>query len=191
VTTRLWIYDKAEFSDAVEANRGLDTITIPIEKQSDHTGLTTLGETLDTLVHNGIRCWKVVFYTHGSPGLIRLAGSDIDANIIRNIQRFSPHRIFAGPGRLYFAGCNCADGEAGWKFLENAGSVFLRSLGGESFGWTSLGLSFPSWVPLIGGHAEHLLGNTRHVFIGAGGVVFRRYDPTFTPRFEREIHGKI
>jgi hypothetical protein len=54
--------------------------------------------------------------------------------------------------RLYFNGCNVAEGgdSLGWGFLETAGSIFLAGGGGQVFGHTSPGYAFPGWVPLVG-----------------------------------------
>jgi len=92
-------------------------------------------------------------------------------------------RLFPFPHtEIYFAGCNVAGGEYGWRFLEAAARTFCRLRGGWAVGWTSSGLGVPSWFPWIGGHVEHITGDTRAVSVTDDGYLnfyenFERVDP--------------
>lgn len=77
---------------------------------------------------------------------------------------------------MIFAGCNVADGEDGWKFLERAGKLFLRTGGGYTLGWTSLGFE-------LFDHDMHFWGDWRKVKFRAGGSVEGRETPPVPERF--------
>jgi hypothetical protein len=85
-------------------------------------------------------------------------------------------QLFRTSGRVYFAGCNCADGDDGWAFLEAAGAIFLRSGGGQAFGWTSLGFAVPSFFRPSGGHAVHLWGDVRSANFDFHGNLVGRFE---------------
>jgi hypothetical protein len=63
--------------------------------------------------------------------------------------------LFPSPARIYFDGCNVAEGGAGTDFLIDVGATLLTKGGGETIGWTTLGHGVPGWVPFIGGHSLH------------------------------------
>jgi len=174
---RLWIYDETEsiLRYMVAANDRPDTYLMPITKKHK-TALITLREWLDILVKDGVTFGAAVFNSHGRPGTIGLDGSKITA--------FEWKTFFAGRGyetlfpsansKVYFVGCDVADGNDGWEFLEQAGRVFLGGAGGECYGWTSLGFAMPSYLWGVGGHAVHLWGNIRYVEIARGGGTIGR-----------------
>ena len=93
--------------------------------------------------------------------------------------------------KIYFDGCNVAEGKDGWDFLAAAGETFLRS-GGITMGWTSLGSGMPGWVPFIGGHTEHFWGDTKVIQFGPGGVEMNRYDFGDMSLFQQaQAYGKL
>jgi hypothetical protein len=71
--------------------------------------------------------------------------------------------------RVYFDGCNVAEGDAGWLFLQEIAKSLCRIGGGVVFGWTSLGFStrgfhWPhKWV--------HPWGDVRYVVAAPGGAI--------------------
>ena len=102
---------------------------------------------------------------------------------------------------MYFGGCNVAEGDAGWQFLEAAGRVFLRSAGGVVFGHDSAGLAVRLRAPIPGlfgavgevlgvfgfhsalggglrslykGQTFHPWGATRYVTVAPGGTIIKR-----------------
>jgi hypothetical protein len=115
---------------------------------------------------------NAVFTTHGNSGSISFGQGRkfIDAHeLYTGFYHSGFERLFPfTDAKMYFAGCNVADGAEGWNFLKAAALTFLRYAGGSALGWTSKGMGVPSWFPLIGGHVEHLWGNVRKVAITPG-----------------------
>lgn len=59
----------------------------------------------------------------------------ITAAVLRNVfARRGYHQLFSNRTKLYFDGCNVADGNDGWDFLAAAGEAFLRNRGGIAHG---------------------------------------------------------
>ncbi|HVI84945.1 MAG TPA: hypothetical protein VNA86_06500, partial [bacterium] len=77
-------------------------------------------------------------------------------------------KLFPTYARIYFDGCDVADGQRGVRFLRAAGRVFLKGMGGEVMGWNSFGLGIPGWVPFIGGHTVHPGGHLVKVRFAPG-----------------------
>jgi hypothetical protein len=93
--------------------------------------------------------------------------------------------LFPDGGKILFGGCNVAEDDAGWGFLEAAASLFFPRQVGLTLGWTSTGYFVPQWSlalsPLLwltsGGHMVHVQGETRQVLITYGIIVQRYEDP--------------
>lgn len=126
-----------------------------------------------------------VFSTHGAPGRIRVNDDRIYSSTLRedfaNRGYESLFQILSP--RIYFDGCNVAEGDAGWEFLETAASIFLRSTGGVAFGYTSVGFGMHPIVMAvssltvyrpIAGHTIHPWGESRYAVVGRGGHVVKR-----------------
>ena len=177
---RLWIYDASEdvFTDMITANDRPNTYMIPARAPADGgSGVIVLTEWLDVLVKNRTSFSNMVFITHGASGKIRIDGDDLDQRSLRlYFQAKGYEQLVESGGRIYFAGCDCADGEDGWNFLEAAGNVFLKYGGGQCFGWTSLGFAVPSYFSPSGGHAVHLWGDIRAVQFDFHGAMAGRYE---------------
>lgn len=174
---RAWIYDASvdAFKQLITANDHPNTFMIPIQSINRRSANIVLTEWFDQLLANGTTFGSAIFITHGDSGVIRLDGDDLNARTLALYFTGQGYeRLFQGRGRLYFAGCDCAADEAGWEFLAAAGRVFLRSAGGVSFGWTSLGFAIPSYLRPSSGHALHLWGHVRQVVFGPGGVELGR-----------------
>ena len=107
---------------------GANVYPVPIEG-----GLEGLRVALRDLVSAGKTFDRCLFETHGSEGQISfgheaLAMSNIDSWLAnQGYDRLFPHR-----SRIYFNGCNIADNDKGWDFLDAAGRIFLRIGGGEN-----------------------------------------------------------
>jgi hypothetical protein len=178
---RLWIYDVTEdaFRQMESANDRPNTYMLPLQGRKDTGGAgPTLAAWFDFLVKNGMTFGSAVFITHGGSGKLRIDGDDLGVNQWQWYFNGKGHeKLFPKPdSKLYFAGCNVAEGDDGWKFLEAAGTVLLRQAGGLSYGWTSLGIAAPSYLRGIGGHAVHLWGDVRYVEIGPGGRKVNQYE---------------
>jgi len=187
---RLYIYGTNEYrhgrhdadGDAVDKFRELVTIKLPVDNLAGlHSGRARL-------VSEGKTFRRVLWFTHGSPGSIELGPDSLTSSILRNAFAGQGYeRLFPKPTKMYFAGCNIAGDadcagvctpatrDAGWKFLESAGSVFLHG-GGYTVGWTSTGYSRDNRAArlLFSSHSVHYSGDVRHVTFGAGGRVLER-----------------
>jgi hypothetical protein len=123
-----------------------------------HEGLTKLVAAEKTFS-------KVLFETHGQSGIIFL-GDPIGYYSFSGDPRWTDSRydkLFPFDTKIVFGGCNVAEGNDGWKFLENAGKLLLRK-GGYTLGWTSLGFHLFE-------HDMHFWGDWRRVNISPGGFV--------------------
>jgi hypothetical protein len=118
---------------------------------------------------------RLLVQTHGGPGHISINGRSIWDNTIKSdFSGKNLDALFPLYTRIYFDGCNVAEGSSGIAFLEAVGSVFLRRGGGEVFGWTSYGYGMAGWIPFIGGHTVHFSGQLRRLHFRPGGI---RYTP--------------
>jgi hypothetical protein len=97
--------------------------------------------------------------------------------------------IFPSFTRIYFDGCNVAEGDFGWLFLQEVGKALCQAGGGVVFGWTSKGYTLK-----VGNHAlphkwVHPTGDVRYVVMAKGGTVDDMFTATevvqglFPPRF--------
>lgn len=173
---KLYIYDRSSEIDREQADGRFDESdnvhTLPVSSIRElETGLSGL---VSKMVFD-----RVLFQTHGSPGAIYFNHQALDATVLRN--RFSGknyHTLFPHPStRIYFDGCNVAEGEPGTKFLMAVGEVFLRGPGGFAFGWKDYGRGIAGWVPFVGGHTLHIGGSLKKLRFRPGGVLIP--DPPF------------
>lgn len=119
---------------------------------------------------------RVLVQTHGSAGCIKFNGGSIyDTTLRSDFARYGFHRLFPFYTRIYFDGCNVAEGSLGDDFLDTVGSIFLRAGGGEVFGWTSPGYGMTSAfiLPFLAGRTIHVSGELKKVHFRAGGVKFK------------------
>jgi hypothetical protein len=114
---------------------------------------------------------RILFETHGSPGLISFGDQAIDASWLRGMIPHQYTMLATRNARVYFNGCNVAEGQAGWLFLEAAAALFLTPGGGQVFGQTSMGFANP-----FNGHVVHLWGDTRRLYVDASGRVVERFE---------------
>ena len=139
-----------------------DTYTVKVDR-----GIVELMSKLRWMLDEGMTFQNAVFRTHGCSGAIWFGEDYINAEKWYTLFHYCRYeRLFPfKDGKLYFEGCNVAEGAEGWRFLE-AAARSLRS-GGVAIGWTSLGYSAAS------SSVKHLWGDTRQVtFIpGRDGAV--------------------
>jgi hypothetical protein len=127
---------------------------------------------MSNLVREGVRFENCIFTTHGYPGGIWFGETWIDAEVwYKQFYDRGYGPLFLKNAKLYFAGCNVADGADGWKFLEAAARSLLRVNGGTAMAWTSSGFAGP-WS----GHMRHFWGDTRQVMVLAGGTELRFFE---------------
>ena len=114
------------------ARTGLDLYQLGIKNGKD--GLI---KSLDKLLLEHKTFKRVLFNTHGNEGMILFKNQPIDAAWLKGLRGRRYERLFLFPKtRMYFAGCNVAEGTRGWNFLEAAGQTFLRIGGGVVFAST-------------------------------------------------------
>ncbi len=144
---------------------GEDTYTVNVDE-----GIGGLRSKLSWMMREGMTFQNAIFTTHGWSGGIVFGREYIIAETWYDLfHRRGYERLFPFKDtRLYFAGCNVADSEQGWRFLEAAARTFLATSGGVAIGCTSLGFRSP-----FSGHSIHFWGDTRQVtFIpGRDGAV--------------------
>jgi hypothetical protein len=176
----LFIYDtEVNWASTTHGRRGAYNVGVS-------GGITGLKGELDKLVADGKTFERVMFYTHGNVGAIFFGDErnnrQIDVSVLPALQKYNV--LFPFFCRMYFAGCNVADGDEGWQFLATAGRVFFPKRGGVTFGWTSKGffdggnlikLLAPLPSLALSGHEDHLWGDARYVFTGPGGVTVQRW----------------
>jgi hypothetical protein len=157
----LHIYDSSDSLIVQTANSRGVVNRLPI---SDAENL--LGE-LDKLLNAGSPFSRILFETHGSPGKIYFGNKYIGSDYWRSMKgRFN--MLVTMNSRIYFNGCNVAEDDVGWEFLETAATVFMTSGGGELIGQTSVGFGNP-----FNGHVVHLWGYTRNVIVDNDGKTKR------------------
>jgi len=115
---------------------------------------------------------RILFETHGTPGRIYFGNNYIDGNFLRACVPRNYTNLTTRDARIYFNGCNIAEGSAGWDFLYAAAALFVTPGGGQVFGQTSTGFGNP-----FNGHVVHLWGTTRTLFVA--------YDGSITEQFEQ------
>lgn len=177
-------------------------------------GAKGLWAALDRLVKEGRTFNKVIWQTHGDGGRIgftrdlvptgnatldafrkqypgMLGNPDVQMDLIQYIDFMNPKMLQAGyeklfpmPTKMYFDGCNVADTDEGWKFLEKAGGLFLHG-GGQVIGWTSKGINL--WA----GHTVHFWGDVRTVVVGGKGKITGRHTTEMSPRERRGMMGNV
>lgn len=126
---------------------------------------------LDGVLASGRTYDRILFETHGSPGRIYFGNTYIDAGWLRSVVAFGYTNMATANARVYFNGCNVAEGDDGWRFLEAAAATFITPGGGQVFGQTSVGFGNP-W----NGHVVHLWGTTRRLYVNYAGRIVERFE---------------
>jgi hypothetical protein len=118
----------------------------------------------------GRRIGRLEVFSQGAPGCIGLAQDVLDTAGVRALRGRGFNTVFAPGARIFFGGCNLADGVKGVTFLKEFGTTFLLHAGGSVAATTSLGLALGRYP---GNGKTHLLwGDTvRLVFDTAGKVI--------------------
>jgi hypothetical protein len=169
----LFVYDAEESAESVA--RADADICVGVSG-----GVAGLERELDKLLAQGMAFKRAIFDTHGTYGGILFGDKpkythtqrtlDSDALVAistgKNYDRLFPQRA-----SIYFNGCEVARGIGGMKFLETAGRIFLRRMGGLVFGHTTNGYDIPDWILILGGPwTLHRFGG--HVYHPSGGEVY-------------------
>src|SRR5215471_17478102 len=169
---KLYIYDRSSWEDRMQANGRFtmgtpwpeDILTVAVESEQE------LINRLDGLVRQGAVFDRALFQTHGDSGGIYLGETFVNGWELA--KSFGRHwMLFSGSrAKIYFDGCNVAQDPDGWDFLIAAGQTLLRSAGGYTLGYTSMGSAMPGFLPFIGGHTVHFYGQLRVMQFGPGGL---------------------
>lgn len=133
--------------------------------------LADLGPALDKLVRQGHYFERILFETHGGPGRIWFDTGRLTAGYWQARRGRRWGHLVTTNARIYFNGCNVAEGPNGWKFLEAAAEVFMKPGGGSIFGQTSFGFGNP-----FTGNTVHLWGKTRTLYVDAKGRITERFE---------------
>jgi hypothetical protein len=169
------VYDLLSINDAASRQMRLvgreetdDSYTVNVDM-----GQARLRGQLLALIDQGLQFRNCIFTTHGGEGVIWFGDSWIDTETwYKEFYHRQFHRLFPfSDTKLYFAGCNVAEGPLGWKFLEAASRSLVGHNGGVAIGWTSVGFGSP-WS----GHVRHLWGDTRQVAVLPGGESLLFYE---------------
>lgn len=171
---KLFIYDTADEDNKEQAEErfGKDPSIyhLPVASQDDLTaslkGLLALEYQFD----------RVLVQTHGGPGEVSFGDKstygwyfDETLPAVMDISALFPFYT-----RIYFDGCNVADGGMGTAFITRVGKGLLKKRGGEVFAWTSPGYAFPSFwtAPIITpGHTLHFSGYLKRAFFVQGKLI--------------------
>ena len=157
----LHIYDSSDSRIVQTANQRGAANRLAISNGNNLLGA------LDGLLAAGSYFDRILFETHGSPGKIYFGSVYIGAAYWNSIPgRFN--RLAASSCRIYFNGCNVAEGNDGWSFLESVVGCFMTTGGGEVFGQTSVGFGNP-----FNGHVVHLWGTTKRIYVVDGRITER------------------
>jgi hypothetical protein len=164
----LHIYDSSDSGIVGTAKNRSAEKKLPISSKND------LMPYLDELNKEGKKYDRILFETHGKPGEISFNHQSISrAYWLKIPGRYNS--LTAPFTRIYFNGCNVAEDEIGWRFLEAVARAFMPTSNGEVFGHTSWGLDNP--FP-FGSHTWHFWGEVRTVYV-KGGIIGRSKDDTF------------
>ena len=175
---KMYIYDAMTEEDRDQARA----------RVRQNPNMTVLGVTskqhwiaeMDRLVAERPIFDRVLVQTHGAPGKLSIgSGSIYDTTLRDDFAGRRYHTLFPTYTRFYYDGCNVAEGSMGTDFLDMTATIFLKTGGGEVFGWENYGYAMPWWLPFLGGHTIHNLdGNLKKFFYRAGPV---KYTPPREP----------
>jgi hypothetical protein len=161
----LHIYDSSDWTIRLTAPQRDADRKVPIDDGNNFYSA------LDALVQEGKMYDRILFETHGSPGRIGFGKVDIDADYLGSLATRSYTIFVAQNARVYFNGCNVAEGKPGWEFLEAAAKVFLTPGGGQVFGQTAAGFANP-----FNDHVVHLWGSTKTLYVDNTGRIVERFE---------------
>jgi hypothetical protein len=120
---------------------------------------------------------RVVFDTHGNKGMIHFNNEALSwGEVGSTFGKYNYGHIFPFFTRVYFDGCNVAEGDFGWLFLQEIAKTFCRTGGGVVFGWTSKGYTLNFWGHTAPHKWVHPLGAVRYVVAKPGGRIDDMFD---------------
>ncbi|MEK7722877.1 MAG: hypothetical protein AAB336_00875 [Acidobacteriota bacterium] len=157
----LHIYDSSDKEIAEKAKKRVSEKSLPI------SNIDELQTALNDLLHERKVFDRILFETHGYPGIIRFNGKSIDTNYWK-AKKGRYEFLTAQITRIYFNGCNVGEDEVGWQFLEAVAEAFMVTTSGEVFAHDTKGRS----LPFID-HVFHIFGRTRYVTVSDGKLTGR------------------
>lgn len=120
---------------------------------------------------------RVVFDTHGNKGMIFFKHEAVLwGDVSRIFGGVDYGRIFPSFTRVYFDGCNVAEGDFGWLFLQEIAKALCGKGGGVVFGWTSKGYALSVWGHTAPHKWFHPWGKVRYVVAKPGGFIDDMFD---------------
>ena len=116
VASKLYIYDKSSEIDREQAAGRFegddDVLTIGVS-----LGVMNLKKVFDQLLGSNQTFNRAVIQTHGGPGKIYLGNEFIDSNVWKGtFYGLNYEKLFPKFTRMYFDGCNVAEGGRGTDF---------------------------------------------------------------------------
>ena len=156
-----------------DGSNGLIWQTADARGEVNQLPVSDVGDLLSALLglkRQGASYDRILFETHGSPGKIWFGDQAVSTQFWRSSKTLNFSSIVKHGARIYFNGCNVAEGNEGWKFLASAAEVFLNPGGGEIFGQTSIGFGNP-----FTGHVVHLWGTTRVLYVDGSGRITEQF----------------
>ena len=143
------------------------------EQSSDYPGVAYLAGRMAGLVRNGTTFRNCIVTTHGAPGTLKFGTDELTTyGLYTQFYSRGFHQLFpSGDAKIYFAGCQVAAENSGWKFLAAAARCLMRGAGGFAVGWTSDGWKIPFKNAPV-----HFSGDVRMVSVSPGGDALRFYE---------------
>lgn len=167
----LHIYnDEDTAGDRAALDRAPGRMSAPVTRWGCHriAGLVSILNHHLAMKH---RFDRVVIDTHGAPGTICFGRDDVHVDFwLRSAANIQTGLCTPG-AQVYFSGCNVAEGEDGWAFLEGAAAFWMKGAGGCVSGWTSVGFAD---VVFSTGRTWHPWGRHRQLWADARGRFQRR-----------------
>jgi Domain of unknown function (DUF4347) len=173
--SELMIYDADDTSCSDEAAELLDSHKVGgwTVGAAGVRGVAELSKTLQDFVN----ILQLSFCTHGFPGGVHFKGGSLTSVNLKTVS--VPSRLFNGPGRLLFMGCETARTKAGEDFIIEAGKHFFTGKGGVVGGSTifNLGSSSGCRLPILGDSSGGWeIGQLILFHLDAQGKVIERKD---------------
>jgi hypothetical protein len=125
---------------------------------------------LTTFRDTGRRIGRFEVWSHGCPGTAWLANDPLDTARVRALRGKGFHTVFASGARVFFSGCNIAEGVPGVTFLKEFGTTFLFNGGGSVGASTSPGY-IHKYLRL--GKMYHYTGETVRLYFDTTGKVVK------------------
>jgi len=129
--------------------------------------LSTLKRAFESLKNAKEPLSKLDFHTHGRKGALGIGKDHLDVSSLKQFEGHEFDTIFSKDAKIFFHGCNVAEGATGERFLAEFGVVFLKKGGGRVGASSTAGLR----DPLFSGKSFHAPNSTVYANVLADGSV--------------------